>query len=623
MNFSLRIIIPSVLAIFTLILAVWSLFTNGEIALRNVETHMKGKLKHTMNTLQEDVELGIKKNNIGGIKRRFFSLASDDNLKHLSLLDEEGRMVAESSFEVAIKGLEDVLPSDPAQRKDILENIERAKSTFSGSITLSHDKNTLWAVYPIRFGPEAGGIRLNRVGIMIAEVDLHDPKAVALALVKNQVIQFCWVLGVLVIGLGLFIYFAVTQRIQKLVLAIQSFGKGESIEPVFVGGIDEISILAESFSEMVTARMQIEKDLKDSEERFSTIFKKSPMGVALVNSLTGKFIEVNEEYTNITGLNRDELTAADWMSITHPDDLPKNLIKMEQLNDDKIKIFKLEKRYVKPGGAHVWVNSTVSKFAFFEKGVPVYLFMVENVQERKEAEARIEQAQKQLLISQKLASIGELSAGVSHEVLNPLNIISLQTQMLQRKSTDDANLQSFCDKVIHEVKRIQKITGSLLEFSRSSSPEFKNGCIQFAVDETLDLVEEGYKLENIKIVRNWCDENVEVVHDPDKIRQVFLNLLQNAKHAMPHGGTITVGCEIINKPGKRFQKITFGDTGKGMSEEVRQKIFEPFFTTKAQGDGTGLGLSVVHGIIQEHGGKIRVESQEGKGTTFVMTFLIS
>ena len=242
-----------------------------------------------------------------------------------------------------------------------------------------------------------------------------------------------------------------------------------------------------------------------------------------------------------------------------------------------------------------------------------------DITEKKESKKRIEKAQKQLIVSQKLAGVGELAAGVSHEVLNPVNIISVHTQMLQRKNKDDSNIQHFCEKIRHEIGRIQKIMSSLLAFSRKSIVETKKGHLRDAIEATIVLVEEEYKLDNIKIVRDWCDTVVDISYDPDKIRQVYLNLIHNAKHALPDGGTITVGCRAVKDADKSFHQFTFSDTGTGMTEEVKLKIFEPFFTTKPEGEGTGMGLSVIHGIIQEHGGKIRVESEEGKGTTFIIS----
>lgn len=238
-------------------------------------------------------------------------------------------------------------------------------------------------------------------------------------------------------------------------------------------------------------------------------------------------------------------------------------------------------------------------------------------------EKKIEIAEGQLFTSQKLAAIGELSAGVCHEVLNPLNIISIQNQMLGKRNKDNEAIQLFSGKVNFEIERIKKILGSLLEFSRQEEPKFEKGFLKVDIEKMLSLVEEEYKLDNIQIERCWCSEPVSILYDHDKMRQVFLNLLQNAKYAMPNGGIVTLSCEKVHGSGKGFLRFKFSDNGPGMSEEVASNIFNPFFTTKPQGEGTGLGLAIVHGIIQEHGGEISVETAEGKGTTFLIDLPIA
>ena len=370
----------------------------------------------------------------------------------------------------------------------------------------------------------------------------------------------------------------------------------------------------------ISERKEAERQRQESEGRFSTIFEENPLGVAVIESLTGKILEANPKFSQIVGRNRDELLGLDWMSITHPDDVQEDLDNMKLVNSGEIEGFNMTKRYFRPDDSIVWISLTVHKLPTSENDCPIHLCMVEDITERKEIEERVESTQKQLMAAQKLAGVGELAAGVSHEVLNPVNIISVSTQLLRRKTKDDANLQKFCNKVLHEIDRIQKIMSSLLAFSRTGDSELQKGTVRDSIENVLALVEPEYKLDNIQIVRNWCGKTIEILYDADKIRQVCLNLFHNAKQAMPEGGTITVGCKGTEN---NYHQFIFSDTGKGMSEEVRLRIFEPFFTTKEEGKGTGLGLSVVHGIIEDHGGKIRVESEEGKGTTFTISLPIA
>lgn len=270
----------------------------------------------------------------------------------------------------------------------------------------------------------------------------------------------------------------------------------------------------------------------------------------------------------------------------------------------------------KKDGSPVPIELTLTQME--QRGEVLVIGLVRDISERKEAENRMKMAQNQITASQKLAEIGELTAGVSHEVLNPVNIISVHTQMLQRKTLSDPNIQEYCSKVRHEIVRITKIMSSLLDFSRKGDATLQKGYLREEIEKTIALVQTDYKLDNIEIVSHWCDALLNLQYDPDKMRQIYLNLLQNAKQAMPDGGTITIGCNSIKGPHKNFHQFTFSDTGMGMSEETQLKIFNPFFTTKPEGQGTGLGLSVVFGIIQEHGGTITVQSKEGKGTTFTI-----
>jgi len=283
-------------------------------------------------------------------------------------------------------------------------------------------------------------------------------------------------------------------------------------------------------------------------------------------------------------------------------------------------------QYLQDRDQTVWINSIFHSGIWIFGVVGISLGVREakrRIQERHRSDEILRKTQEQLLYAQKLAGIGEMAAGVSHEVLNPLNIISVHTQMLKRNTKNDASIQSFCNKVKLEIERINKIVNSLLEFSRMGKPVLGKINIKEEIEKTVALVEESYKLDNIEIVRDWCDNPAKTKCDPDKIRQVFANLLQNAKYAMPQGGTITMGCRVVKGPGDKSHQIYFSDTGAGMGKDVKSKIFEPFFTTKPVNEGTGMGLSVVHGIIEEHGGTISVESDEGKGTTFTISLPVA
>ena len=247
---------------------------------------------------------------------------------------------------------------------------------------------------------------------------------------------------------------------------------------------------------------------------------------------------------------------------------------------------------------------------------------------------KLKTAENQILRSEKLAGVGRMVAGVCHEVLNPLNIISGHVQSLLMEKKEDKELCRELESIIEEVHRISKIISSLLKFSRKGNMEFKKADIRNELESVLSLVEKEMQLKGIQTVRKFDSNSFPVFIDSDGIRQVFLNLINNAKFAMNDGGVLTVSTEIITaKEGNwsyhqeknstapfpdKIMRVKFSDTGPGIRKEDLEKIFEPFFTTKPEEKGTGLGLSVSYDIINNHGGNLEVESEPGFGTTAVV-----
>ena len=242
-------------------------------------------------------------------------------------------------------------------------------------------------------------------------------------------------------------------------------------------------------------------------------------------------------------------------------------------------------------------------------------------------------AQNQILRSEKLAGIGRLAAGVCHEILNPLNIISGYSQTLQMERRDDLSLQEDLGSITEEIHRIEKIISGLLKFSRKRDVDLKQAEINAELESVLSIVEGEMNSEGIDVVREFSPDLPALLLDTDRMRQVFLNIINNAKYAMSGGGQLTVCTRIIDyadssnlttkngsTPGEKEKILTirFIDTGTGIKKEHLEQIFDPFFTTKPEDKGTGLGLSVCHSIIEKHGGILEAESDGNSGTTFVI-----
>ena len=223
-----------------------------------------------------------------------------------------------------------------------------------------------------------------------------------------------------------------------------------------------------------------------------------------------------------------------------------------------------------------------------------------------------------LLQAHKLKAVGTLTAGVAHELNNPINNIMLSASMLLEdyEDLDDYDRKDMANDMVMESERAQKIVRNLLDFARESGVESEQQDIQDIIEDTLRLASNQIKLANVKVKGELADNTPPIFVDRRQVEQVFLNIVLNALDAMPDGGTLTICCD--NAQGKGFISVDFIDTGTGIPEEKLSDIFNPFFTTKPDAKGTGLGLSVSLGIIKQHGGDIKVKSKVGEGTTFTV-----
>jgi len=269
-----------------------------------------------------------------------------------------------------------------------------------------------------------------------------------------------------------------------------------------------------------------------------------------------------------------------------------------------------------PAGETRTVNVAIAPLVTRKFQVIGRLVIMDDITERVELESQLSQADK-------LSSIGLLAAGVAHEVNTPLAVISSYTQMLAKQLQGDTQKSGLLEKITRQTFRASEIVNNLLNFSRTSGTEFANVDINKVITDTLALLEHQFKVSKITVESELTPNISPIQGNPGRLQQVFLNLFLNAKDAMAGGGKLTVATtngEVIS--------VRVSDTGSGIAPEHIQRIYDPFFTTKTlpkdgQTRGTGLGLSVTYGIIQEHAGKIRVESNPGAGTTFALDFPLS
>jgi len=255
------------------------------------------------------------------------------------------------------------------------------------------------------------------------------------------------------------------------------------------------------------------------------------------------------------------------------------------------------------------LDNISTTIAFLVKQAEASQELETQAQKLKQNFEELKKSQNMLIQSEKLASLGRITAEIAHQVNNPLMIISSNAQLSLMSGSGSAESKDVLELIVKECKRASDIMHKVMKFAQPSKDKITEMYVRDVIEEIVSLIEQQFNMAHIDIKRNYPEKPIPISIDSQLMQEAFMNILNNAKEAMPDGGTITITISLEGD----FLRIDFKDTGCGMSEEAKQKIFEPFFTTKEK--GTGLGLPICYGIIKAHGGELIFESQLNKGFT--------
>ncbi|OGO01578.1 MAG: hypothetical protein A2Y59_04460 [Chloroflexi bacterium RBG_13_52_14] len=423
------------------------------------------------------------------------------------------------------------------------------------------------------------------------------------------------------IGIGLVFFTIVLVLLGRLVLSPLSRLKtdvsavaerGDPSLRMLETGKDELSKLAVDINRMLEALEQSRETLRQSERQYA----------ALVASLTDAVLKIkesmivwcNDKVEEIYGYKREELLGRE-ISIIYPESANPEFLKRASNTIKREGFFSDICRVRKKNGDMVDLEYIISLIPGTN---PVELVaVVRDITERKRAELERQKLEEQLNITSRLAAIGELAAGVAHELNNPLAAIQGFAQLLTVKDDLDGTTKKQVETIHKEARRAAKITQGLLSFAREHKPDKHLISVNEVVVSTLDMCAYGIKANNIDLVVELAPDLPKTMADFQQMQQVFLNIINNAEQAMmeAHGkGKLLVKTLEVDD----MIRIVFTDDGPGISEQNLKKIFQPFFTTKDVGKGTGLGLSVCYGIVESHHGHIYAESKLSEGATFVV-----
>jgi PAS domain S-box-containing protein len=361
-----------------------------------------------------------------------------------------------------------------------------------------------------------------------------------------------------------------------------------------------------------------QESLQESEQRFRSMFEAAPLGIAVKDAGSGRYVAANPKFTEIVGWSHDDLLTKRWQDITYNEDIAAELETAAPFLAGETTGFQIEKRYLKPDGRVAWVSMTSAPLTPLTAGKGHYLSMVEDVTERNSLK-------QQLLLAQRMETIGRLTGGIAHDFNNLLTVVMGNSEAMADELADPG-LREQAEQILHAAQRAAELTSGLLAFGRQQSLSPRSFDLNQMLAKAEGLI--GRTIGgNLDFSVETAPDLLAVYADPAQTESAILNLCLNARDAMPHGGTLTIRCEnlrIGNRMRQRYPDarpgdyvaIRVSDTGTGMSPEVIAKIFEPFFTTKDPRRGTGLGLSVVYGFVKQSEGFMDVETEVGKGTTF-------
>ncbi|MBN2320206.1 MAG: PAS domain S-box protein [Acidobacteria bacterium] len=320
----------------------------------------------------------------------------------------------------------------------------------------------------------------------------------------------------------------------------------------------------------------------------------------------GRITSCNRAFEELYGATREQITGSGIEEI-FPRDILTSIQRIGGTDSWDIKSpGNMSKLYMENNrGKRLFVNLSFIPLQETEAAKPGCLIVLDDITEKADLE-------EQLLQAEKLSSIGLLAAGIAHEINTPIAGISSYTQMLLKDLPESDKRKKVLEKIENQTFRAAEIVSGLLNFSRMSDSRFKDLDINQLIHESLILLKHQLQGSQIKVESKFNPSLPKIYGNSGKLQQVFINLFLNARDAMPSGGDLKIETGMYES----MVVIDILDTGTGISEEHRKRIFDPFFTTKTVGKGTGLGLSVSYGIIQEHGGRILVDSSAGKGTHF-------
>lgn len=483
-------------------------------------------------------------------------------------------------------------------------------SGFLGEFLVKGDRHFV----QVRSIADAHGIDWLSV-IVIPEADFLGPVQ---ASTRTTLIFLACALAV-TIGTGMFVVKRITRPLVQLTSAAHAIGAGIQVKVPYSRRIRELRDLSQSFEEMGTRlghtlgslqkeideRKEAQLTLQESEERLRTYIEKAPIAIFVVNA-NGKYTDVNPAACQMTGYSRGELLSMSIPELIGVDEAKADMSLFRALKKEGFASG--ETRLLKRDGAQSWIQ--IDAVALSPNQLVAFC---SDITQRRQTEDSLRH-------QQKMESLGTMASGVAHEINNPLMGMMNYAELIGSRITDP-QAKDYARDILREGERIANITRNLLSFSRDDVAARHPADIRNIITDSLPLVHNAMLRSHVTVEAKLDEQVPEVECSTQQIRQVLVNLLMNARDALDVkyptydvDKTIRVRVENMARDSEPWVRVVIEDHGAGMSMDNAALAFDPFFTTKSRDKATGLGLTISFGIIQEHGGEIAIESEEGKGT---------
>jgi two-component system sensor histidine kinase AtoS len=418
------------------------------------------------------------------------------------------------------------------------------------------------------------------------------------------------------IGLAIAVFFVreFTGSIASLLTATRKLKAGD-LEPEIEGLRDEFGELGESFNEMALALKEMIRQIEEGQKRYRMLFESAGDAIFLLEAEgenVGRIVSANQAAADMHGYTVDELSRLTIQDLDTPEAAAESPERIRRILNGEWIDAEIDHR--KKDGTIFPVEVSAGLLEFEDQ--KYILAFDKDITERKQAEEALQRAEQMVIV-------GEMAAGLAHEIKNPLAGIKVSIEVLASELETKEEDKEIFERIVDEINRIETLLKNLLSYAIPPTPQFASIDVNRIIESAMNTADfslkspseksKSGKAKNVQFVRNLSDELPQIVADPAQLQQVILNLLLNAIAAIKEAGTISIETAAV---GKDSIRIVVSDTGKGIDEKKIEKIFLPFFTTKPK--GTGLGLSICKRLIEQQNGTIAATPNQERGLTFTI-----